>query len=152
MPGPIQILIVRSGSRRCALMASDVIETMRPLPTRPVGEAPPFVRGIAVIRGLPVPVVDLARLLGDGEARGNGSSRYVSLRVKERRVALAVDEVIGLRNLDLSAMENLPPLLHEGADGPVAAMGTLDLQLLLLLRAARLIPEDAWMEWAAQGV
>jgi purine-binding chemotaxis protein CheW len=156
MPTPIHVLIVRSGSRHCALVSSDVIETMRPLPTRPMGGAPAFVRGLAVIRGAPVPVVELAGLLQGAEGESHGSerreSRYVSLRVKERVVALAVDEVIGLRKLDSSALEELPPLLQEGAGGAVSAMGMLDMQLLLLLRAARLIPEDAWGEWAAPAV
>ncbi|HZE91839.1 MAG TPA: chemotaxis protein CheW, partial [Rhizobacter sp.] len=64
-------VICRVQGRLCALPLSHVVETMRPLPTETIAGAPDFVCGLAVIRGAPVPVVDLARLLGatDTQAR-----------------------------------------------------------------------------------
>lgn len=143
MPGfetslPALVLLVRAGSRRCALRAVDVVEAMRPLPMEPPGNAPEFVLGVAVIRGRPVPVVHLGQLLGD-RADG-GTARFVCLRVGERQVALAVDEVIGLRPLDPLSLGELPPLLSGGSRA-VEALGTLDAQLLLLLESARILPE-----------
>jgi purine-binding chemotaxis protein CheW len=138
------VLIVRTGTRRCALPVSHVIETMRPLPLEPFAGSPGFILGLAVIRGVPVPVVDLAALLRGGKNEGaSGISRFVSLRVDKRCVALAVEEVIDLRTLDASRLEDLPPLLADKS-GAMDAIGTLDAQLLLLLGTARLIPEESW--------
>lgn len=137
IPVPVAVLIVRAGARRCALRASEVLETMRPLPVERAGDAPDFVAGVAVIRGRPVPVVDLAKLLG--EARANGIARFVCLRVGERRVALAVEEVLDLRSLPDSGLEAMPPLLAGGSRA--AALGALDAKLLLLLEGARILPE-----------
>jgi purine-binding chemotaxis protein CheW len=83
--------------------------------------------------------VDLGRLLGldSGPAPG----RLVHLRVGDRRVALAVDGVLGLRELDGSAAAALPPLLNPGLSA-VEALGTLDQSLFLLLSAARLLPAE----------
>lgn len=138
------VLIVRTGTRRCALRASHVIEIMRPLPMEPFANSPGFVLGLAVIRGVPVPVVDLAGLLGGGKSGGaSGITRFVSLRVDKRCVALAVEEVIDLRTLDASRLEDMPPLLADKS-GAMDAVGILDAQLLLLLGAARMIPEESW--------
>jgi purine-binding chemotaxis protein CheW len=136
--GLIPVLLARAGDRLCGFPIEHVIETMRPLPVEPAGDAPAFVRGLAVVRGEPVPVVNLRQLLGDTAPRD--AARYVLVRVNDRRAALAVDDVVGIRELNASALTDLPPLL--GDDGAVKSLGVLDSHLLLVLRAARLVPED----------
>lgn len=143
--GKIPVLIVREGSRHCALPVSAVIETMRPLPVEPVGELPAFILGLSVIRGAPVPVLDLGRLLGlEGGRRA--ISRFVSLRVDgKRRAAMAVEAVLELRHLDASVFD-LMPGLPVGGNHPLDGVGVLDSKLLLLLRTSRIIPQEAWEE------
>ena len=134
------VLVARARGRLCALPLPQVVETMRPLPVTPLAGAPAFVRGLCVIRGEPLPVVDLAALLfGPAE---DEPTRFVTLRVGERRVALATGEVIGVRTLPASGAP-LPPLLAAGGDA-VAALARLDGALLLVLSGARLLPEAAW--------
>ena len=134
------VLLVRAGPRVCALPAAAVVETLRPLLVAPLAGAAPFVIGAAVVRGEPVPVVHLDRLLGGG---GGEPSRWVVVRLGERRAALAVDAVLGVRTMDPAVAP--PPLLEAGGDdGPVAGLAALDRELLVLLRAARLVPEEAW--------
>ena len=70
--------------------------------------------------------------------------RFVTLRLGRRCVALAVDAVIGVRRLEPGALGDLPPLLAHAAADTVDGIGTLDAELLLALRAARLVPESAW--------
>src|SRR6266849_4746571 len=89
-------LAIRAGARICVVPISDVVEIMRPLPIEAWSGAPDGVRGLSVIRGAPVPVVDLGRLLG---ASSNClSTRFVAIRVRERQVALAVEAVLGIRD------------------------------------------------------
>jgi len=134
-------LVFRVGARRCALPLGAVVETLRPLPAEPLPGAPPFVRGVAIVRGEPVPVVDAARLLGEPAGL---LARWITLDLGQRHVALAVDEVLGVRALS-GAAHALPPLLaDEGASG-VAALGRLDGALLHVLDGARLVPEAAWV-------
>jgi purine-binding chemotaxis protein CheW len=131
-------LICRVGTRLCSLPLTHVVETLRPLPVEPVAGAPPGVLGLAVIRGSAVPVVDVARLLG---AAGVRAERFVTVMVGDRRVALAVDRVLGVRAVAPESLQVLPPLL--GADSDVvAAIGLLDSELLLVLRSARLLPDE----------
>jgi purine-binding chemotaxis protein CheW len=111
------------------------------LPLEPVTNAPPFVLGLSVIRGTPVPVVDLAALFG---AAPSHPARFITLRIEARTVALAVDAVIGLRTIPAQSLQDLPPLLRDGNSERISALGTLDAQLLLMLQSGRLIPETVW--------
>lgn len=115
---------------------------MRPLPVDPLPSVPGFVLGVAVIRGRPTPVVDGAALFSVARS-SSSSARFVTLRVDDRIVALAVDEVSGIRELpDLAT--DFPPLLRDAADGVVQALGNLDAHLLVVLRDARLVPSSVW--------
>jgi purine-binding chemotaxis protein CheW len=142
-------LVFRVQGRLGALPLAQVIETMRPLPIEPLAGAVAFVRGLSVIRGVPVPVVDGACLLG-GAAAGAGSdltgSRFVTLRAGSRVVALVVDALLGVRALPGGSLRELPPLLREAGAGAVSALGSLDAELLLVLGSARLVPPAVWSE------
>jgi chemotaxis signal transduction protein len=55
---------------------------------------------------------------------------------------LHVEAVLGIRTLEPAQLAALPPL-WQGADAPaVTALATLDRELLLVLEAARLLPDD----------
>jgi purine-binding chemotaxis protein CheW len=140
-------LICRVQTRLCALPLEHVVETLRPLPVEPVAGAPPFVLGLAVIRGAPLPVVDSARLLGAHDAR---AGRFVTVNAGNRRVALAVDCVLGVRAVAPESLHALPALLHQADTDVIAAIGLLDAELLLVLRSARLLPDQAVLP-AAEG-
>jgi purine-binding chemotaxis protein CheW len=134
-------LVCRVQERLCALPLEHVIETMRPLSVTAVAGAPYFVRGLAVIRGAPVPVLDVASLLGETDA---SPGRFVTLTMGTRHVALAVGSVLGVRAIPLGSFRELPPLLHEAGSEVVASIGLLDAELLLVLQSSRLLAQDAW--------
>ena len=141
-------LLCRVHTRLCALPLAQVIETMRPLPIEPIADAARFVCGVAVIRGVPVPVVDAARLLGTEEEPH--PARFVTLRTGTRRIALAVTGVLGIRAIPDEAVQQLPPLLRDAGADVVAAIGRLDSELLLVLRSLRIIPNELWATIEAQ--
>ena len=140
MPAGTYFLWVSSGALHCGLPLNQVLEICRPLPVQALGTAPDFVSGLVRLRGEAVPVVDLGRLLG--LAHGHGPGRFVRLEAGGRRVALAVDQVLGLRELPAESAGALPPLFS-GALPAVEALGALDQALYLLLGAARLMPPEA---------
>lgn len=149
-PSQAKCLLVHVGELLCALPLEHVAETMRPLPVRTIPGAPAFVHGAAVIRGVPVPVVDAALVLGvDSSPRTAG--RFITLKTADRQVAFAVDQVVGVRDLDPSEVGKLPPLLRDASAHVVAALGTLDAELLVVLQAGKLVPEDVWASLAAEG-
>jgi purine-binding chemotaxis protein CheW len=140
-------LVVRVQTRLCAVPLMHVVETMRPLPIESIGDMPSFVRGVSIIRGVPTPIVDLGAVLG---ALGGAAERIVTLRLGDRQVALSVDAVLGVRDLDLSALQELPPLLRRASNDVVEAIGTLDEQLLMVLRAGWELPDEVWQALTAR--
>lgn len=148
VPSVNPCLICRVLTRLCALPLEHVSETMRPLPVDSVAGVPVAVRGIAIIRGAPVPVVDLSRLLAGTESQ---PTRFVTINVGTRRVALSVDAVIGVRTIPMDTLGEMPPLVDAETD-LIRAIGTLDAELLVVLRSARIIPESVWNTLATSGV
>jgi purine-binding chemotaxis protein CheW len=140
----LNMLLCRAGSTVCGLRIASVVETMRPLPIEPISGMAELVSGLSIVRGTPVPVVDLARLLGDeSEAR---PGRFVVVKTHGGRVALAVSEVTGIRTLDAKSLGGLPPLLRSARADLVSAIGSLDAELLLVLEGGRVLPDSAWFE------
>jgi purine-binding chemotaxis protein CheW len=144
------VLVVTAGARACAIPLHHVVEIMRPLRFEPVAGTPSFVRGVSVIRGMPTPVVDLKALLENGDA-GVTYGRFVTMKLGELRVAIGVDGVVGLRNLDSIQLGELPPMLRDVAADLIEAIGTCDERLLVVLRAARIVPDEVWTTLAAAG-
>ena len=141
-----RLLVLRVQSQLCGVPSSHVLETCRPLPTEPFPNAPSFVTGLSVIRSRATPVVDGRRLLG--RASDAAPHRYVTLKLdaEGRRVlALAVDAVVGLREVTAQQLESLPGLLSNNQP-LLRALGTLDGELLVLLEHARLLPDSVWAE------
>jgi purine-binding chemotaxis protein CheW len=136
----IVVLLCRIGDQPCALPLTHVVETMRPLPVRPVPGMSPFIAGLALVRGVPLPVVDAGALIGQ---LGTPASRFVTLQVGSRQVVLAVQEVTGIRAMAADPFHGLPPLLGGAQSEIVAAVRALDAEFLWLLDAARLVPAEA---------
>lgn len=134
------VLLVRTHAFLCAIPIEVVVETMRPLPVRPAPGAPQFVRGLAIVRGAPLPVIDLGALLGaPGELAGG---RFITIRSGLRHLVLAVDSVVGVRALNRATLATTPPLLIEALPAQVERLGALDGQTLAVLGTARLLADE----------
>lgn len=133
------MLVARVGGIACAIPIAHVVETMRPLPIEPLTDTKelPFVRGMAVVRGVAIPVIDTARLLGQ-EPRDE--ARFVVVRVGARTTALLVDAVVDVRSFDAATFSELPPLVQAITRDNVRAIGALDRELFVVLDTARLAP------------
>jgi purine-binding chemotaxis protein CheW len=125
----------------CALPLEHVEEAMRPLAVEAIAGVPSFVRGLAVVRGAPIPVVDAASLLC---GKASHPTRFVTIKTGRRRMALAVDAVVGVVEIPPGSLDAVPLLFQDANLDVISAIGTLDTDLLLVLRSTRLIPEELW--------
>ena len=140
-------LVFRAAALLCAVPLSEVVETMRPLETRPLAGTPGFIRGVSVLRGVPTPVIDVGRLLTGTPAE---IERYVVVHTERGPVALATGPVLGVRATDAGPVRGHPALLG-GATRLIAGVGTLGSEPLLLLQSMRSVADDVWQAAAAAG-
>jgi purine-binding chemotaxis protein CheW len=103
---------------------------------------PPFVLGAATIRGTPAPVLDAGELVAG--RRQASPTRFVMLKAGERRVALAVDAVLGARALPENLFGSLAPLFSGASREVIRSLAGLDGELLIALEAARAVPDAVW--------
>jgi purine-binding chemotaxis protein CheW len=143
------LLVCRIGSAFLALPIASVSETMRALPIDPFAGVPEFVLGLAIVRGSATPVVDVGRLISN---KSSIFARFVIARAGSRRIALAVETVVGVRSLPAHSFQELPPVFVKEAHAAVGAVGTLDMELVVLLESARLLPETVWTSLDAAEV
>jgi len=144
---PVSLLVCRSHLTLMGLPLAVIAEIMRPQPLQPLRAAAPCVQGVARIRGLAVPVVDAGALLGVPAAKH--VTRVVTLRVDQRLVGLAVEAVLGVHVLAAAMLADCPPLL--AADDAIQAIGTLDAQLLIVLRELCVVDGTIWEALADAG-
>jgi purine-binding chemotaxis protein CheW len=118
----VNLVALRAGGRSWAVRISEVagVAPLAGLAALPCDE--PAMLGLAAIGGTPVPVYDLAALLGEGGAR---APRWMLLSAGADRVALAFDE--------LEEYLRVPREQVVAASGPVAAG---DARATELVRAA----------------
>lgn len=142
-------LIFSAGSRIGALPIGYVEEVMRPLPVERLASEQSLADGVALIRGAAVPVLNVEVLFG--EAAKSKINRFITVRVGDRWVALAVSAVLGVRDMQEIDAGAVPPLLQDVAAGAVETVGRLDEQLLTVLQTSRLVPDELWAELDARG-
>jgi purine-binding chemotaxis protein CheW len=135
-------LLCRVGLRVYGIELEHVVETMRALAIEPLPGTPPFVLGLALVRGRPIPVVDVARLLG-GPTSTPGA-RFVAIRSGDRGAALAVDSIVGVANLPRETLDSLPPLVGDVTSQAIEAIGTVDQEMLFVLKSTHVVPPSVW--------
>lgn len=135
------MLVLKARGRLCALPLTHAHATMRPLPVKPFSGGPAFVQGLAIIGGHPVPVVDLGALLGEGGPFN--PTRFVTVKVGDGRlVALAVEGVDGVTDLDTADVAQLPPLLSTVSEQLAQTVSIVDQGFFTVLDATRLMSDE----------
>ncbi|GAA2526432.1 chemotaxis protein CheW [Pilimelia columellifera] len=138
-------LLFRAGALLCGVPMEDVVETMRPLPVRPLAGLPPHLLGVGVVRGRPTPVVDVAVLVTDRHAE---PSRFLVVRGERGPVALTTGPVLGVGEVTSG----------RGDARLVSSVAAIDVrgdEPVLLLTLANLVPDEVWAalpaDWDSHG-
>ncbi len=139
MNAQASVLLVRVEDLTCAIPLTSVSETMRALPCSALAGVPSYVRGASIVRGAPLPVVDLSVLLGRAPLAAPG--RYVVLR-SSSPVALAVSDVQGVRALSHLSLTEVPRLLRDVGKQHVGSLAALDAELVPVLESALVLPDE----------
>ncbi|MFQ3648953.1 MAG: chemotaxis protein CheW [Gemmataceae bacterium] len=130
-------LTFQIGAHRLALDIRRIREVVPRVELRPQAGGPPWLAGIFIYRGSPVPVIDLHRLLQAGECPAHLSSRIILVPVEGGLLGLLAAQVAELREV-VPPGSDLPTLGGPELGPLVVDNGTL----LHLLDLERLLPES----------
>ena len=86
-------------------------------PVTPLPKAPELIEGVVDLRGAVVPVVDLCRVLNGSPLESSNKTRIVVTEIDGLVVGFGVDAAIEVLQVDITSMEDPPPLAtHAGYD------------------------------------
>jgi purine-binding chemotaxis protein CheW len=109
-----ELVIFAAGGRRWALPLAAVERVVAMVAIEPLPGAPPGVRGAVDVHGDVLPVLDLGVRLGEAPHPLGPAAQLVLARTARRRVALPVDESLGVVSEPL-----------RGASAPLAGVARL---------------------------
>jgi purine-binding chemotaxis protein CheW len=134
LSGSPSLLVFVVDGHRLAVDLAIVDRVVPMVVVAPLAGAPPAVLGAVDVAGVVVPVYDLRRRLGWPAGEYGADAALVLARTGRRPVAVAADEVIGVRDVGEAALagpDRLPPGMQHAAgavalDDGVAVINDLD--------------------------
>lgn len=112
MDKTFRLLVFTLSGQRFGLPLSRVERVVRIVEITPLPKAPEIVMGFINVRGLPVPVLNIRKLLGLPEAGITMNDQLIMARTARRPVALLVDHTEGVAGYgaeDVTTSEQLFP-------------------------------------------
>lgn len=110
-------------------------------PATPVPHAPPYLKGVINLRGIVMPVVDLAARLGLGETEPTGRHVIVVAQCGEQLAGLLVDSVQETFHVSASQLQAPPSVCGPEGGGIVDAVLPLEGRMISRLVVERLVPQ-----------
>ncbi|MGH7481347.1 MAG: chemotaxis protein CheW [Longimicrobiales bacterium] len=138
-----RMLALSCGMLELALDVDAVEEVLPYGPPEAAADAPPFVLGVIIVRDVAVPTLDLRRILGQPAAAPSDAARYVLVDVGGLRVALLADAVHDVIDVPESGVRPMPAFIRELTADYVGAVAVEGEGLRIVLRAQRLLDQDA---------
>lgn len=117
----------------------EILEVLENVDVTPLFKVVSTLRGVINVRGKVIPCIDISTYLGLVQRSLNENTRFVILQYEEKEIALCVDSVSKMKEVDNSQIQSNDGLLN----GPISeyATGVLQLnkQTLLMISAKSLI-------------
>lgn len=137
-----KLLIFTLSGISCALPLAEIERILRAVEISPVPRAPEVVMGLVNIQGQIIPVLDLRKVLHLPDAEVGLNDQFIVARAKSRPVAILVDSVLGLSELDTA--EIVPPdRLYPGIEFLEGVVGLQDGIIYIYDLAKLLTPADS---------
>jgi purine-binding chemotaxis protein CheW len=105
----------------------------------PVPRAPESIKGVINLRGRIIPVVDLKRKLGLGDADQGRRGRIVVVKLRERLVGLLVDAASQVLKVPVSSIDPAPDAVVEIDADYIRGVAKLPDRLIILMDLERIL-------------
>ncbi|MBE0502683.1 MAG: purine-binding chemotaxis protein CheW [Desulfuromonadales bacterium] len=131
------------GSEDYALDISMIREILKPREITEIPRVPDFLLGIISLRGNIIPIFDLKRRLGLGEATIDQDSRIIVCQEGDRLAGLLIDRITQVTSIQEEGIEP-PPAIFSGRDRALLdGVGRVQGNVLILLNVANVLTIDS---------
>ncbi|OON70257.1 chemotaxis protein CheW [Hymenobacter sp. CRA2] len=148
---PVQLIVFRLGGEEYGIRIEQVKEvTLTPEIAR-MPKTPPFVKGIANLRGDIIAIIDLEerfRLRSTGNGPLTGSTYTMALEAKDYTIGIIVREVPQPLSLPASSIEKTPEFIQDlnVHDKYIEGIARLDNRIIIVLDMLKLLTPEEIMQ------
>ena len=128
-----QVVVCQLGQESYGLDISSVYEIIRFQECTAVPAAPSFVDGVINLRGIIIPVMDMASRFGQNRGETTKSTRIIVAGTNGRRVGLVVDAVTEVLMVSEDAVEPTPEVAAGFDSAYIRGIAKLGEELVILL-------------------
>jgi len=128
-----QHVVFRVGDETYGIPIAQIGEISKPMFTTPVPRTADFVLGIGNVRGVVIPIVDLATRLRLGECALAREARVLIVRHAGEQTGLLVDEVIGVMSIAPENLEEAPGAITGARGDFIRALARWEGRIIIIL-------------------
>jgi purine-binding chemotaxis protein CheW len=144
-----QIVVCQLGDESYGLDIGSVYEIIRFQECTAIPAAPPYVDGVINLRGLIIPVMDMASRFGKGRSTATKSTRIIVVDAGGMRVGLVVDAVTEVLMVAEDAVEATPAVVSGSDSAYIRGIAKLSDELVILLDLNAMFEETTSVALAA---
>jgi purine-binding chemotaxis protein CheW len=136
-----ELLSIRIGAQEFAIDIMSVREIRGWIASTPLPHAPSYIKGMVNLRGVILPIIDLAERLNFEAKDPNASSVVVVVETAGRIVGLLVDAVCDIITVTDDMIQGTPDVGSEAAIEIVQGLITLEGRIVSIISIPAIMPE-----------
>ncbi len=140
--GEEQVVVFELAGEAYAVPVYRVQEIIRMQPITIIPRAPEYVEGMTNLRGQVIPVIDLVKRLGRGQAQHTKATRIMVAELPGQMVGMLVDNVISVAQLPKTSIEPPPPVVMSVDSEFILGLTQYRERLLILLNLDKILSRE----------
>ena len=137
-----EMIAFRIGAQEFCIPVTSIREIRSWTPATPIPHAPGFVLGVVNLRGIVLPIIDLAARIGHRPAEPTARHAIMVAEVGDQVAGLLVDGVSDILTIADEQIQPTPDVASEMAKAFVLGVISLDERMISLISLSSILPES----------
>jgi purine-binding chemotaxis protein CheW len=142
-PGVVELMAFCIGSQEFCVDIASVREIRGWTPATALPHAPPFVLGVVNLRGVVLPIVDLAARLGLAAAAPTSRNVIIVAQVGKQIIGLLVDSVSEILTVTIDTLQPTPDVASEMARKFVRGVLAINERMISRIALDEILPRSS---------
>ncbi len=135
-----EYIVFRLGAQEFGIDIMSVREIRGWTPATSLPHAPPYVRGVINLRGVVLPIIDLAERLGFPPINVTARQVIIVVQIEQRLVGLLVDAVSDILTQPNDKIQPPPDVASEAVKDFILGMLAIDERMIGIIRLDSILP------------